>query len=80
MMKSFWYAFRVSSRRSRDFRRLWIARINAASSQNGLSFCRLIHGLKVANVQLDRKVLADLAVRDGAAFTAVVDIAKQALT
>jgi large subunit ribosomal protein L20 len=59
---------------------LWIARINAASRQNGLSYSRLVHGLKVANVQLDRKVLADLAVRDSAAFTAVVDIAKQALT
>jgi large subunit ribosomal protein L20 len=80
MMKSYWYAYRDRRRRRRDFRRLWIARINAASRQNGLSYSRLIHGLKVANVQLDRKVLADLAVRDGAAFTAVVDIAKQALT
>lgn len=80
MMKSYWYAYRDRRRRRRDFRRLWIARINAASRQNGLSYSRLIHGLKVANVQLDRKVLADLAVRDSAAFTAVVDIAKQALT
>lgn len=80
MMKSHWYAYRDRRRRRRDFRRLWIARINAASRQNGLSYSRLVHGLKVANVQLDRKVLADLAVRDSAAFTAVVDIAKQALT
>lgn len=80
MMKSYWYAYRDRRRRRRDFRRLWIARINAASRQNGLSYSRLIHGLKVANVQLDRKVLADLAVRDSAAFMAVVDIAKQALT
>jgi large subunit ribosomal protein L20 len=80
MMKSYWYAYRDRRRRRRDFRRLWIARINAASRQNGLSYSRLVHGLKVANVQLDRKVLADLAVRDSAAFTAVVDIAKQALT
>lgn len=80
MMKSYWYAYRDRRRRRRDFRRLWIARINAASRQNGLSYSRLVHGLKVANVQLDRKVLADLAVRDSAAFTAVVDIAKEALT
>ena len=66
-------------RRRRDFRRLWIARINAASRANGLSYSRLIHGLKLANVQLDRKVLADIAVRDEAAFTAVVEIAKNAL-
>jgi large subunit ribosomal protein L20 len=58
---------------------LWIARINAASRANGMSYSRLIHGLKLANVSLDRKVLADLAVRDAAAFTAVVDVAKKAL-
>ena len=80
MMKSHWYAYRDRRRRRRDFRRLWIARINAASRQNGLSYSRFIHGLKLANVQLDRKVLADLAVRDSTAFTAVVDIAKQALS
>lgn len=80
MMKSYWYAYRDRRRRRRDFRRLWIARINAASRQNGLSYSRLIHGLKLANVELDRKVLADLAVRDSAAFKAVVDVAKQALT
>jgi large subunit ribosomal protein L20 len=80
MMKSYWYAYRDRRRRRRDFRRLWIARINAASRQNGLSYSRLIHGLKMANVQLDRKVLADLAVRDSVAFTAVVDAAKHALS
>ena len=80
MMKSYWYAYRDRRRRRRDFRRLWIARINAGSRQNGLSYSRLIHGLKLANVQLDRKVLADLAVRDSVAFTAVVEIAKQALS
>lgn len=80
MMKSYWYAYRDRRRRRRDFRRLWIARINAGARQHGLSYSRLIHGLKLANVQLDRKVLADLAVRDGAAFTAVVDMAKQALS
>lgn len=79
MMKSYWYAYRDRRQRRRDFRRLWITRINAAARINGLSYSRLIHGLKEANVQLDRKVLADLAVRDEKAFAAVVDVAKQAL-
>ena len=79
MMKAYWYAYRDRRTRRRDFRRLWIARINAASRANGLSYSKLIHGLKKADVQLDRKVLADLAVRDAAAFTQVVDIAKEAL-
>jgi large subunit ribosomal protein L20 len=79
MMKSYWYAYRDRRRRRRDFRRLWIARINAATRLNGMSYSQFIHGLKQANVSLDRKVLADLAVRDAAAFTAVVNIAKQAL-
>lgn len=79
MMKSFWYAYRDRRNRRRDFRRLWIARINAGARLNGISYSRLMHGLKVANVNLDRKVLADIAVRDTAAFTAVVNIAKQAL-
>ncbi len=79
MMKSYWYAYRDRRNRRRDFRRLWIARINAGTRANGLSYSRFIHGLKLANVSLDRKVLADLAVRDAAAFAAVVDIAKKAL-
>jgi len=79
MMKSYWYAYRDRRQRRRDFRRLWIARINAATRSHGLSYSRFVHGLKQANVDLDRKVLADLAVRDEAAFAAVVDIAKQAL-
>lgn len=79
MMKSYWYAYRDRRQRRRDFRRLWIARINAGARQNGLSYSRLIHGLKLANVQLDRKVLADLAVRDEAAFAQVVAVAKNAL-
>lgn len=78
-MKSYWYAYRDRRQRRRDFRRLWIARINAAARLNGMSYSRLIHGLKQANVQLDRKVLADLAVRDAEAFTAVVEVAKKAL-
>lgn len=78
MMKSYWYAYRDRRQRRRDFRRLWIARINAASRANDLSYSRLIHGLKTAGVRLDRKVLADLAVRDGAAFTAIVEVARAA--
>ncbi|MEM7335368.1 MAG: 50S ribosomal protein L20 [Chloroflexota bacterium] len=79
MMKSYWYAYRDRRVRRREFRKLWIARINAASRANGMSYSRLIHGLKQANVALDRKVLADIAVRDEAAFAAIVDIAKKAI-
>jgi large subunit ribosomal protein L20 len=79
MMKSYWYAYRDRRARRRDFRRLWITRINAAARTNGLNYSRFIHGLKLADVYLDRKVLADLAIRDEAAFAAVADLAKQAL-
>ncbi len=79
MMKSYWYAYRDRRNRKRDFRRLWIARINAATRIHGLSYSRFMHGLRVAEVKLDRKALADLAVRDEAAFAAVVDVAKNAL-
>ena len=79
MMKSYWYAYRDRRVRRREFRRLWIARINAGSRANGLSYSQLIYGLKKADVQLDRKVLADLAVRDAAAFSQVVNVAKEAL-
>ena len=79
MMKSQWYAYRDRRVRRRDYRRLWIARINAAAHINGLSYSRLMHGLKVANVALDRKVLADIAVRDAAAFAQIANMAKQAL-
>ncbi len=79
MMKSYFYAYRDRRNRKRDFRRLWITRINAAARQNGLSYSNFIHGLKLANVRLDRKALADLAVRDEMAFAAVVDVAKNAL-
>ena len=68
MLKSLFYAFRDRRNRKRDFRRLWIARINAAARLSGLSYSRLVHGLKLANVQVDRKVLADIAVRDMGAF------------
>jgi large subunit ribosomal protein L20 len=79
MMKSYWYAYRDRRVRRRDFRRLWIARINAASRANGLSYSLFMHGLKLANVQLDRKALAHLAITDAQAFTAVVNVSKQAL-
>lgn len=80
MMKSYWYAYRDRRQRRRDFRRLWIARINAAARLNGLSYSRFIHGLKLANIALDRKVLADLAVRDAAAFRQLAEVAQQTLT
>jgi large subunit ribosomal protein L20 len=79
MMKSYWYAYRDRRVRRREFRRLWIARINAATRANGMSYSQFIHGLKMANVQLDRKVLADLAVREPDAFAQVVEVAKEAL-
>ena len=79
MMKSYWYAYRDRRNRRRDMRRLWITRVNAASRINGLSYSRFIHGLKLANVELDRKALADIAVRDEAAFAAIAETAKQAL-
>jgi large subunit ribosomal protein L20 len=80
MLKSLFYAFRDRRNRKRDFRRLWIARINAAARLSGLSYSRLVHGLKLANVQVDRKVLADIAVRDMAAFGKLADLAKAQLS
>ena len=74
------YQYRDRRARKRDFRRLWITRINAGARVHGLSYSRLIHGLKLAEVQVDRKVLADLAVREPAAFAQLVDVAKGALT
>ena len=73
--KGMQYAYRDRRARKRQFRRLWIARINAAARQNGTTYSRLINGLKKANVSLNRKVLADLAVHDKDAFTAVVKLA-----
>ena len=73
------YAYRDRCQRKRQFRALWITRINAASRANGLNYSRLIAGLKKAEVLLDRRVLADLAVHDKAAFTKVVETAKSAL-
>ena len=73
MLKSLWYAYRDRRNRKRDLRRLWIARINAAARMNGSTYSRLIHGLKQAGIRLNRKMLADLAVRDPKAFTAIVE-------
>ena len=74
------YAYRDRKARKRDMRRLWIERINAASRQHGLPYGRFIAGLKAAGVEVDRKVLADLAVREPAAFAAMVDTAKASFT
>lgn len=70
------YAYRDRRRKKRDFRRLWIARINAAARQNGMSYSHFVGGLRTAGVELNRKVLADLAIRDPAAFTKLVEVAK----
>lgn len=78
MLKSLWYSYRDRRVRRRDLRRLWIARINAAARLNGTSYSRLIHGMKAAEISINRKMLADLAVRDPQAFTAVVAKAQKA--
>jgi large subunit ribosomal protein L20 len=75
MMKSLFYVYRDRRDRKRDFRRLWIARINAAARINGMSYNRLVHGLKQAGIELDRKILADMAVRDSATFARLVQLA-----
>jgi large subunit ribosomal protein L20 len=73
------FAYRDRRTKKRDFRRLWIVRIGAASKQHSMSYNQFIHGLKVAGIDLDRKILADIAVRDAAGFTNLVEQAKQAL-
>jgi len=78
-MKALWYAYRDRRQRRRELRRLWITRINAAARENGLSYSRFIHGLKQAGVELDRKVLADIAVRDAGTFAQLVEVAKDAV-
>ena len=76
MMKSLWYAYRDRRQRRRDLRRLWITRINAAARLNDTSYSRLMHGLKVAEIELDRKILADIAVRDPRTFSQLVETAR----
>ncbi|EAI6102608.1 50S ribosomal protein L20 [Campylobacter jejuni] len=77
--RSLVYAYRDRRRKKRDFRRLWIVRINAACRLNDLSYSRFINGLKKAGIELDRKILADLAMNDTAAFAKIVEAAKKAL-
>jgi large subunit ribosomal protein L20 len=79
MLKSLFYATRDRRQRRRNMRQLWIARINAAARLNGITYSRLMHTMKQAGIMLDRKVLADLAVRDPQAFARVVEVAKTAV-
>ena len=78
MYKADAYAYRDRRNRKRDFRRLWITRINAAARQNGLSYGTFMHGLKLAGVELDRKIIADIAVRDAETFSRFVEAAREA--
>ena len=79
VMKSHTYAYRDRRQKKRDFRRLWITRINASARMNGMSYSVLMNGLKKAGIEMNRKMLADLAVNDEAAFSALVEQAKAAL-
>lgn len=72
-LKSQWYAYRDRRNRKRDLRKLWIARINAAARQNGTTYSKLIHGMRQTQINLNRKILADLAVNEPGAFSAVVE-------
>jgi large subunit ribosomal protein L20 len=78
MLKSLWYSYRDRRVRKRDLRKLWITRINAAARANGISYSKLIHAMKKAEIVINRKMLSDLAIRDPKAFTAVVAQAKAA--
>ncbi|NCU17024.1 50S ribosomal protein L20 [Pallidibacillus pasinlerensis] len=79
VMKSLVYAYRDRRKRKSEFRKLWITRINAAARQNGISYSRLMHGLKLAGIEVNRKMLADLAISDAKAFTELVNAAKAQL-
>ena len=79
MLHSLGYAYRDRRAKKGDFRRLWIQRINAAARANGMTYNRFMQGLKAAEVEVDRKILADLAVNDAAAFTALVELARKAV-
>ena len=79
VMKADAYAYRDRRNRKRDFRRLWITRINAAARQNGISYGTFMHGLKLAGIEIDRKVLADIAVRDADTFRRFAEAAREAL-
>jgi large subunit ribosomal protein L20 len=77
--RSMYYAFRDRKQKKREFRKLWIIRINAACRLNDMSYSRFINGLKKAGIELDRKILADMAMNDAAAFSVIVEKAKEAL-
>ena len=79
MLHSLGYAYRDRRAKKGDFRRLWIQRLNAAARANGMTYNRFMQGLKAAEVEVDRKILADLAVNDAAAFTALVELARKAV-
>lgn len=79
VMRSFNYAYRDRRQRKRDFRKLWITRINAAARMNGLSYSTMMHGLKVAGIDINRKMLAEIAVSDAQAFTQLADTAKNSV-
>ncbi|WP_125769943.1 50S ribosomal protein L20 [Companilactobacillus furfuricola] len=79
IMVSYRYAFRDRRQKKRDFRKLWIARINAAARMNEISYSKLMHGLKLANVDINRKMLAQIAIQDPKAFTSLAETAKKAL-
>ena len=80
LMKADSYAYRDRRNRKRDFRRLWIQRINAAARQNGMSYSQFMHGLKLAGIEIDRKVLADIAVRDAETFRRFAQSARDAVS
>jgi len=79
VMRSFQYAYRDRRQRKRDFRKLWITRINAAARLNGLSYSKFMHGLKLAGIDMNRKMLAQIAITDEKAFTQIADQAKAAM-
>ena len=79
VMNSYYYAYRDRRQKKRDFRKLWIARINAAARMNGLSYSKLMHGLKLAEIDINRKMLSELAIHDAEAFTALAETAKAEL-
>lgn len=79
LFKSLSYAYRDRKQKKREFRKLWIVRINAACRENGISYSNFIHGLKLANIDIDRKMLADLAVSDPQAFAELVEKAKESI-
>lgn len=79
VMKSLSYAYVGRKRKKRDFRRLWITRINAACKLNGINYSNFMHGLKLAGININRKMLSEMAIHDSAAFTALVETSKNAL-